>query len=653
MFASCNLYYQFFFNCLSLLLPITIGHSQTTQLSKVQWDFVGCPQNVIALANSNDGYLFAVTEEDVFVLRCLSSQWSRVLSKKNLDSLCGDFAKRYNEFRYTYVTDSSKWIPKSQRLLSMVTTKDSVIICITQEGYVIRSADNGCNWQKTGKITIRNFGITGLYYAQSTLFVTCIGDNKILRSSDDGFTWSATNIKVNGDARITKILFSESKTGFASTNYDGVYISRDGGNNWIQSQLTANARVFFIAKGEDDQVYSNMLGGIFIFNESLNEWQKTELRIPDLPLSIRQKEILIQSGSSIKMSSDGGTTYKTVFDGIEKLDITCFAYEKSGNLFIGTRGPVWQFNDELNKWTTDGYFGNKFLTLASDSSGNLFLLTDKGLFKSSDQANSWRLITSNKDFKKLSITTNGYFLLSQKKVLVSFDKGKNWDVVKFLFRGDINLVECGNNGRLFLGTTFGLYTSTDKGISWNLITDNIPSQPITSIIQTATGDLYLGRDDGSILKSSNMGDQWKSITTNSYSCFDFNPRNQEQTSHLINRPWPNRYVGKIIILPNGKLLADIGDLLILPSTDSAWFGIDFNLNSSLRGISEWKPNRVVLASKSQILLSSDNLNSWHSIEEGLPLDYGSQTNATIDAFALGQYNTIFVGINGKGIFKSK
>ncbi|MCX6142081.1 MAG: hypothetical protein NTZ35_02575 [Ignavibacteriales bacterium] len=649
--AQFNFLNRLLMFCLFLSSATLWTFSQTTPPEKIQWEFLTGPQGAKILRFTNDGDLLALTNEGVYILKSGSSNWCFLLDKRKVDTLFAPFSTRI--FAGQEIVDSSRYGYISQELVSVVVTNSGVIVGSTQEGGIFNSNDNGQSWKKVCKIKKIIF-LTGMFYSPVALFATCIGDNKIFRSTDEGFTWTAANISLKSGTRIKQILFSQGGIYFASTDDDGVYISRDNGLNWTQSQLTANQPIYFLTIGDDDgRIYAHM-SGVFIYDEKADSWLRTELRIPSLPVSITHNEILIRSEKSIERSVDGGKTYQKLFGNLPDLSTISHAVGRNSEIVIGTTGPIFKSDKNRNEWITNDFYGKKMLGLTTDSRGNIFLLTDKGLFESLDDGTTWSLITPNKGSKRITITPDHLYLLSgENAILISSDKGKTWNPVQFRFRGRITTVSSGDKGRLFVGTTFGLYTSTDKGVSWKVITENLPSKSVTCAVQTKDAIVYMGREDGSILKSTDMGNVWQSITKTHYDVFDFNPRTPQPGSEIVRRTWPNRYVGSLLCLWNGNVLADIGDLFISLSSDTAWFAVDFHLNSKIQAILEQTSGRVVLASESQILISSETFNSWRSIEDGLPVQYSSQRSSSIDAIALGRGNKLLVAIGGKGLFRSK
>jgi photosystem II stability/assembly factor-like uncharacterized protein len=218
-------------------------------------------------------------------------------------------------------------------------------------------------------------------------------------------------------------------------------------------------------------------------------------------------------------------------------------------------------------------------TLAFDTSSadTLYLGASNGIFKSTDAAKTWKYVLSNiavadiavdpfqanvvyasgiagsrgKIIKSLdggvtwvdiytepssnntvlsiavSATNNQVVLagLNSGEIIRSFDGGHAWQAVKD-FSKKILSVQFGPSGTAYaLNTLTGLSKSTDLGVTWTPLTDNLVNDVYSPQNNTVTsvnefdnmaldrkqaGVLYLGTDRG-VLRSVNDGNSWSSL----------------------------------------------------------------------------------------------------------------------------------------------
>jgi photosystem II stability/assembly factor-like uncharacterized protein len=198
--------------------------------------------------------------------------------------------------------------------------------------------------------------------------------------------------------------------------------------------------------------------------------------------------------------------------------------------------------------------------------------------------------------------------------------------------------------RMYCGTDYGnLYTSTDGGFNWTLITDGIPTnyaqERVTALFldKNRTNELYAGfggrTSAENLFHSTNRGQLWKAIVT----------------------PEDWKFRGVLHVLKTGtspsRLICGLGHALgIFISSDE---GRNWNHRLTNRGI------QVIAAhpANPQLLLagsaafhamhrSTDGGLNWHGLETGLP--HPSQSGVRALSFSPSNPATIFAGVTGQG-----
>jgi len=169
--------------------------------------------------------------------------------------------------------------------------------------------------------------------------------------------------------------------------------------------------------------------------------------------------------------TNSSSSWTNINDFWSNLAITCIAYNPSNTqiMYVGT-GEGWYNSDAVQ---------------------------GGGIWKTTDGGASWNLLNST---------------------IPSFSAGLN--VQQYAFQ-TIQKIVVANNGDVFAATQYGVWKSTDDGVSWSLSkytdTGYGEGQNFCSDLEYVNGILYaaFGRENGtSIHKSSNNGYNWTNITPN-------------------------------------------------------------------------------------------------------------------------------------------
>ena len=230
-------------------------------------------------------------------------------------------------------------------------------------------------------------------------------------------------------------------------NATGVYLSPDNGTTWISDGLDS-AAVFALVVF-DGKVFAGTSGsGLFVSTNSGLNWTPdtngfngaTEVSF----LTVCGPNLIAASSIGICISTDGGVS-----------------------------------------WTQE--VSVPYATLATDGT-NVYATSfaKPGVYVSNDRGASWTVVISNmSEISSLAVLDGDIFAAggSGAGVLRSTNGGVDWEQVNngafdSLLRPEFNchfLLVYGQN--LFVGTTFGIFLSTDTGAFWSLETDTIETQP--------------------------------------------------------------------------------------------------------------------------------------------------------------------------------
>jgi photosystem II stability/assembly factor-like uncharacterized protein len=288
----------------------------------------------------------------------------------------------------------------------------------------------------------------------------------------------------------------ESGTAKAATKEDAaprainlLFQSQDGGQTWedISSSLPENGQPEDIFAGESE-IYLRVKNGMYRSQSNLKTpvWEKENVPGP-------------RSAS--------------------------IAFNRSGVMAYNYEGQIYQKMSGAGTWLPAYSNFKKHLmrTIFEAADGTVFLGSDNGLYKSSDGGKNWKQI-QNEGWVMDMLEREGVLIATgQKGIMRSTDKGEHWEWV--ISEGGVGIaIEHIEGG--FAAITYSTITKTrrmrislDNGKTWEAIdTGLLPSSFISSIKQTGRY-LLCGHPDG-IYRSSDRGKTWNMVHPRIYNPFD-------------------------------------------------------------------------------------------------------------------------------------
>ena len=146
-------------------------------------------------------------------------------------------------------------------------------------------------------------------------------------------------------------------------------------------------------------------------------------------------------------------------------------------------------SDKIGKWSeTNGPVGGEVVNLFTSFDGDVFAGTKSGIYKLTDDKAAWTLVNSRDIFShrvQMSGMRSGpmiendgkLYLATDREILTSTDKGKTWNTLSDHPGGGlIGLVMVGQtfylclNDEYYLSGDNGVYRSDDNGVSWVQLT---------------------------------------------------------------------------------------------------------------------------------------------------------------------------------------
>ena len=253
---------------------------------------------------------------------------------------------------------------------------------------------------------------------------------------------------------------------------------------WVRAFGTSGGTMY--AGTEGDGVFRSTNGGL--------SWSTFSTDLPTGSDSIRDIEagvsdVLIATNGGVWKSSGGAWQPLGQGDGANKLNLPAQSlYSQAGVLFAGVVGGVYRSSDNGNTWTNSSNGLPTATTVWSIDGysylpGYLFAATSDGAYVSLNNGGSWAPVTNG-----LPTGTNilrivadqinpgtWYAVTSGLGVYRTQTGGLIWEPVNSglpsLQIRSIMLLPVGASSAVVIGTTNGVFTSFDKGATWNAVSN--------------------------------------------------------------------------------------------------------------------------------------------------------------------------------------
>jgi len=322
-----------------------------------------------------------------------------------------------DNFIWRSTDDGGNWDPVEQFALSGIRSFAQSGSRLLGAGIccLYHSTDNGAHWQ------FESFpgGVLSLSASGTTVYLG--GGNKVSKSTNSGLNWTDVSTGL-GKGEVGALLFDGTNV-FAGTPNDtaAIYLTSNGGTSSPSAVGLPVAPTIRALAAAGNSIFLGTQGdGIYRSTDNGSAWLKKGLNNPDLAnqlvVSFCVKNGIVFAGGAngLFRSTDNGETFQTTVNG----------FPTGGTIFIPSL-------------TVSGGFIVAAASIAYTSSAIV------GIFYSSDDGASWHQST----FPATTVYVSS----------VASDGNSR--------------VYAGSYGESF--STTGLYTSTDKGVTWTSMTFSI------------------------------------------------------------------------------------------------------------------------------------------------------------------------------------
>ncbi len=578
--------------------------------------------DITAITASINGHLFAISR-GVGLFRSTDEGLTWTALHTGLDATSALNSVACDDSGYVYLCsptglysssdDGINWKLLFSNPMSCVTitAKGTVVVGDLYYPLCYRSTDRGMTWITSDSIPAL-FGIISLASKPDGDVFVMTQRNAIFRSTTDGQTWSSTSNGIQTPSVGAQMLYGGpiyvARNGdlFSIVNFS-VYRSSDDGDHWKLMTMTTPSSP--VGGGGDFSC--------FLMTEDGNMFAGSYAEV-----------------AGIERSTDNGSTWTEVNNGLTEWWIECIAADSNDNIYVGTGGSgVFKSTNKGDNWnvSNEGLSRSDVQSIATNLNGDLFAGTaEGGIYRSTDQGQDW--VSINNGIGVMNVTAvvvnraNVEFAgtMGAAGIYRSADNGDQW------YRSNTGLADSNviamamdSTGTMFTSTQSGLFKSSDGGSSWQLANSGLTSK-VFALGFGASGNQYAATGSG-VYCSQNNGKSWSACS----------------------KGLPNDAVISISCSEN-KLFAGTDNSGIYCSTDSGanWFASNTGLLAkSIQSISVNSTKKIFIGSKDGIFFSPDSGITWVSLNQGL-------TYSDVRSIVFDRDGYAYAATYGGGVFKT-
>ena len=197
--------------------------------------------------------------------------------------------------------------------------------------------------------------------------------------------------------------------------------------------------------------------------------------------------------------------------------------QMSSVMYAGTEEGVYRSGDGGGSWQhAGGLPGQNILSLAVDAADGeiVYAGSNSGLYITSNGGSDWRLAPDpGGGILSLATGLDGLVIAGTlgRGVFISTDEGATWNAGSELLDAIVFDLSVSNfdTAVLYAGTSVGLYTSRDRGLTWDFLGAELDELSVRAVVASADDPttLFVGTFGAGVLRSSDGGENWTATTS--------------------------------------------------------------------------------------------------------------------------------------------
>lgn len=280
-----------------------------------------------------------------------------------------------------------------------------------------------------------------------------------------------------------------------------VYFSNDNGLNWINGSKGLPEKITIGLGGI--AVSPALIGvatrenGVYLFDFKDSLWvsisaspQMIKNNIGAMTFYGNDIYVGTQRGG-IYFSNNKGKSWTVKNSGLKDFTIRRFA-EIDGKLYVATNSGLYLYDDALNKWELE--YGQISLQVngIAESEGSIYIATNQGVFKSEIKAKNWVKVFPDRSVHNISSVGKTIYAMVYNELFSSTDKGESWQSIQNGLPKDLytfNVIE--SNNTVFAGQWDGIYARTNSNEGWRFSGEGLPENFAATNLKSHNGLLII------------------------------------------------------------------------------------------------------------------------------------------------------------------
>jgi photosystem II stability/assembly factor-like uncharacterized protein len=321
-----------------------------------------------------------------------------------------------------------------------------------------------------------------------------------------------------------------------------------------------------------------------------------------------------------------------------------------------------------NFWEkSNGPNGGDIFTAQYIANDSILIGTRNGLYITSDLGNNWFHFDDSLNFKSITdiVKFQGNYLFIPDHSALVMVTGSSYDTLFFTSEHPA-AVAIKNNGKIFLGTSYNIYSSTNFGTSWINLKDSSMNINYSNKILIKNDTIVFYAEGNSIHRSYDDGESWVKINT-SFSNTPVNTIYLDDEGNLYaansivklvkssdnGDTWEN--ISNNVGSPIGSILKNLNDFYVGTShgiyksinNGVSWFNYSNGIISGhISGLANCGGYIVATTYGNGLYILNKSTNEWESKINGIDA-------TTILDIVVASNDDVIVGIDGMGIYKGK
>ena len=421
----------------------------------------------------------------------------------------------------------------------------AIILASTRFGGLLRSADHGATWTSIpapSVFTSLNFNPA----APHQVFAAATGGG--FRSMDAGLTWAPFGPPIGyvdsivGDPTNPLVAYS------LSQQY-GLYKTINGGTTWTPSNfgMPANYISSLIVDPTNPSILyaGNYNAGVFRSVDGGASWSSRTNNLRNAHIACMALDpgapdtVVVGTqfggdglgfGGGLFMTTDAGASWRDINRGIVGSEVTDVATDDTlGLVYATTSGGFYSSADNGATWAqrNNGLTDPRLTSMAVVKSlpGTIVVGARSELFQTRDSGQSWQRLTFGNygvSFIRVAVDPQNpqtiYAGGEGQYLLKTVDGGLTWQPILVSpytsLRVEHVAIDPFVSSTIYLGTSAGVYKSTDSGLHWLPTNVGLPAGSVYSLIvnPTVPDELFSSGPQG-VYRSIDAGASWASISS--------------------------------------------------------------------------------------------------------------------------------------------